>query len=289
MSQLSWSIVGQSGRRYDIGVYHGNDSGHLLVHCNFKILLIDFNVRDTRSYSFFIEDEFCELEIVKEPAGNFTYGFDINKTVDTPLNRVRNKMERKYWLQTILFFAGFLVVVVGVGLVARHYLGGNKMTDRQVMERLSENSEKSVARMEIRQQELFYAFVAKGKVYDGKLENHQTDEFLPVESGDEFEVSFMPSDPDFHQIDFNFPSKTTLEKYRETILNIQLERHPELDSFLANCWVSAAYELKGVQGWADFYYQNEEPARQALHNRETYLRLVRDVPFQQQVKEKCWE
>ena len=60
-----------------------------------KILIIDFKVRETKSYSFFIDEELCEINITRTN-DKFIYTFEINKTVQTPLNAKRKKREKKH-------------------------------------------------------------------------------------------------------------------------------------------------------------------------------------------------
>ena len=73
---------------------HGAESGHLMVYCNTNIVLIDFEILQSKTYSFFIEDELCELSIERKD-DQFFYGFEINKKADTPLNRQRRKIEKQ--------------------------------------------------------------------------------------------------------------------------------------------------------------------------------------------------
>ena len=61
MAQMNWIYLDDRGGRHSIGLYHGDRSGHMLIHCNRKIIQIDFSVKETKTYSFFVEDEFCEM------------------------------------------------------------------------------------------------------------------------------------------------------------------------------------------------------------------------------------
>lgn len=44
-------------------MYHGDDSGHLMLLVNSEIILIDFNRKDSHSYSFYIENQLLEFAI----------------------------------------------------------------------------------------------------------------------------------------------------------------------------------------------------------------------------------
>ena len=95
MAQLSWQYADPFGHQYNIGVYHGSDSGHVLIHCNEELLLVDFSIVDDKQYSFYIGEEFFELDLRKRSEA-FTYELKINKEISTPLNNIRNKVENEY-------------------------------------------------------------------------------------------------------------------------------------------------------------------------------------------------
>ena len=94
MAQLGWVYLDPHGGQHRIGLYHGDKTGHLLIHCNMRVIQVDFSVKESKSYSFFIEDELCELSIHKEH-GFYSYEFTTNRKVDTPLNRLRKAEDRR--------------------------------------------------------------------------------------------------------------------------------------------------------------------------------------------------
>jgi hypothetical protein len=99
MSQLKFVFLDEWGRKFNIGLYHGECSGHLMVFCNAQILLIDFHVLSDKKYSFYLGDELCELK-VEEQNGKFGYGLCANEKADTPLNRIRQSKRKQYWIQS---------------------------------------------------------------------------------------------------------------------------------------------------------------------------------------------
>ena len=110
MSQFSWTYIGDNGYRHRVGLFHGDNTGHLMIYCNMRIVVIDFNVTSTKNYSFFIEDELCDIAIEEED-GKFKYGFKVDEITDTPRNRGRRKMIRDEHRQTALFALSFVVVL----------------------------------------------------------------------------------------------------------------------------------------------------------------------------------
>lgn len=88
MAESFWRFTNDFGQPYLIGLFHGDKDGHLVVHCNSRVVLIDFNVQDSKAYSFFIEEELCELKLDRQDEG-FSYSCQINMDADTPKNRWR--------------------------------------------------------------------------------------------------------------------------------------------------------------------------------------------------------
>lgn len=69
MAQLNWTYYSLSGLPYVIEMYHGEDSGHLMLVVNGQIFRILFSQLETKTHSFLIEQQLLELEIKKEVSG----------------------------------------------------------------------------------------------------------------------------------------------------------------------------------------------------------------------------
>ena len=113
MSQMTWTYIADDGARHKVGLFHGDNTGHLLIYCNASIMVIDFSVTTTRNYSFFINDELCDIE-VEEKEGKFSYGFKVDQITDTPRNRVRRRLLMEEVRQALVVGA----IVIGVILIA---------------------------------------------------------------------------------------------------------------------------------------------------------------------------
>jgi hypothetical protein len=66
MAQHKWSFISHSGKQYLVGVFHGAKTGHLLIYINSKIVQIDFKVYEDALYSFFIDEELCEVSVKRK-------------------------------------------------------------------------------------------------------------------------------------------------------------------------------------------------------------------------------
>lgn len=275
-------------------LYHGNKTGHVLIHCNMKIMLIDFGVLQSKTYSFFIENELCE--IVMERKGNqFFYDFEINRQVDTPLNRARNQLEKKHWRQSLLFFGGMFLLVAVFTAVFLSFKSSN--ASNQFDSLLLSNYDSTTARLIVEPAKedgyiVQYAFVANGRKVESQVSTTDAPSYqnsLPLETGDEIYVKYAPNTPLIHQLDFQQTDEAQLNRFLERSYQIHQQHNPSLTERMVRCQVDIAYELQGVGGLALFYHQKRTPAEHPVYNSQTYQRLIRDVPFRNRVQERCWE
>lgn len=97
MAQQSWTYLNKIGQKFNIGIYHGLKSGHVIVYCNKSIVIIDFTIKEDKKYSFFIGEEFLELDLNKQSTSDppFKYSLKINHNLTTPYNKVKKEKNKK--------------------------------------------------------------------------------------------------------------------------------------------------------------------------------------------------
>jgi len=295
VNQFNWTYLGDNNKQHHIGLMHGAESGHLMVYFNSNIVLIDFKILESKTYTFFIEDELCELNIERKD-DQFLYGFVINKNADTPLNRQRKKIEKRHLLQSIGFIAGLVFIVLGFTYGLKQW---NKQNDYQYLTSQISNSNHEVSAKVLfdpqnDKETASYFYLVNGKAYKNDcdfsadadapiiLENG-----MPLEPGDEFYVKYLGQKPHLSKIDYNRPSDTQLNAYRERAINKYLSLNPNSDPKHCTCMVDIALEMKGVKGLADIYFLDTSPADNPKHNKNSFLRLTRDIEFERQVNKKC--
>ena len=110
MAQVGWVYLDDFGGQHKVGLYHGDRTGHVLLHCDLRIVQVDFSVKENCTYSFFVEDELCQVSIYKEKEG-FSYDFQVNKKIDTPRNRLRKEDDRRNRKYIAIMIAGLVLVV----------------------------------------------------------------------------------------------------------------------------------------------------------------------------------
>ena len=310
MAQLGWVLLDSHSGQHRVGLYHGDNSGHLVIHCNLRVIQIDFSVKESRTYSFFIEDELCELSLQKEPDGRFSYAFLVNKTVDTPRNRDRKADQNRNNRQVGLFVGGFLIVLAflfaGLTWYGRQQRQ-KEMTRTSLFSKLSEENARRLGMegrtttaelyvvFEGRQRKVIYGFTtADSTRISGKFAVADTGVILlhngfPLRDRDAFELRYLPVDPEVHRLDFYHPTRPTMTAYLELATATEARSHPDQSPEHCQCLAMLAAERQGWDKLADLIFQNKTPRQNERHNRNTYLRLVRDPEFARLVQQECWD
>ncbi|HFA51635.1 MAG TPA: hypothetical protein ENJ95_21690 [Bacteroidetes bacterium] len=294
MKHCTWTYVAGEGRNIPVGLYHSRRKGHLIIYVGKKITTIDFNVLDTKEYTFFIDNELCHIRLERRGDEMF-YFFEIDKTADTPMNRARWAMERKFLRQLVAALAVFAVLIAGFSF----FINYQKETDlARIDELLAEQSIETVATVTIEpgreKPNISYHFVAQNQAYSSKSTYHTEPLVLlmsgmPLESGDEFIVQYSPTNPEVNRIDFKRPSKRQLATYLKRAAQKHLQLHPDEAPQLVNCMLETAFKIDGIGGLADFYFQDTPAEKNPDHNELSYARLVRGLPFQKKLEKECWQ
>lgn len=73
LAQQVWNMTDISGEEYSLGLYHGEETGHLMVYLNESILIIDFKILNDKTYHFYIGHELMELKISKKNTNMFIH------------------------------------------------------------------------------------------------------------------------------------------------------------------------------------------------------------------------
>jgi hypothetical protein len=289
--QLNWTFVSDSGQRHIVGLFHGERTGHLLVHCNSRVVLIDFHVLRSKNYSFFIEDELLEIKLEKKD-DRFSYNFDINKLADTPKNRLRWAEEKKN-LRLAIAFAGALILCVAAVFFGLRHSNRVKMEDQRAV-LLSQRGGETTARIDLPSDAEFpgkvaFSFVADSRAYRGagRLEQALAPNGMPLETGDEFVVRYAIRAPSLHEIDFSRPTERQVARYRQRALDKHAAFHPSLSSERVACVVDVLFAKKGLAAYANIFHQDQTAQANPEYNRQTYLELIDDPEVRATLSSDC--
>ena len=118
MGQQVWEMDSITGEHYTLGLYHGEESGHLMLYMNENIFLIDYNILENKIYQFYIGNEFMKLNIRKVNL-IFEYSLEVDTESPTPLNQVYKK--NKINDEKILLFGLIFISIILVGLFIYNY------------------------------------------------------------------------------------------------------------------------------------------------------------------------
>jgi hypothetical protein len=108
LAQLNWTYYSLTGQPYLIDVYHGDESGRLILFVNSEIILIDFNQKERNTFSFYIENQLLELCInEKEDKYDYVLTPQMPPSIDAP--------EEKYFDEH--FWIPLIILIIAVNLI----------------------------------------------------------------------------------------------------------------------------------------------------------------------------
>jgi hypothetical protein len=262
-----------------------------MIYYNDKIVTIDFKVHDSKSYKFFIDEELCEIRVIKQRNGKYSYDFRFDRKTDTAGNRFRKANERKWSRQSVFAIFSFLVGIVI--FVAIFWQLRAQFLERQ----LERYGVAGIAEVRVYQwgktdkYQTSYFFNYQDGYYKSKPILHtsppNTDEGFPLKNGDKFHIVFASNNLMNNRIDYTQPDTTTALK----MIKRTAERHIQFNQGRMTselvCETQAAFKLQGLSGLADIYYQSKSAKENHTHNTDSYLRLIRDEQFKKETSD-CW-
>jgi len=75
MSETRWTYYDPNKGIQQLGLYHGQDSGNVVIYHNQSVVVVDFMVHKSKSYSFMVNKYLVKLNLLKEN-GKFDYKFE---------------------------------------------------------------------------------------------------------------------------------------------------------------------------------------------------------------------
>ncbi len=274
-SQFQWNYLDPQGRLHRIGIYHGPRSGHLLVYCDGRVLFVDFRVFHDKVYPFFIEDQLCELHLIRE--GRFMrYEFKVNTEADTPLNKARREAarRRRQWLYIRLAVATAVVMMLAaLVLWNRWHADRRRQPDTTgtaiVVDRIATTGGGH---------RITYSWIVDGQVFQDEIEVPAPGKLcplnLPLAQGDELVLEWASDKPIVHHLRTDTLPPTTAEKLIARMAD-SLSRYSDT---LRPCTIRAAWEAAGAEGLR-CVWQAHHPAQADERARRRWARLGRQRAF----------
>ena len=291
MSQFNWTYLAPNGSRHNVGIFHGDKTGHVMVYVNSKVTLIDFKIKESKSYSIFIEEELCEINIEKRRTG-YAYSFDINREADTPMNLQRRVENKKHLKQGVGFIAG-LLLLVAVAMFGFSYFDADYQYERDLaaMALMKQSEKETSAKIFVEnQKEATYNFIANGKVYSSKTPLEQEkillENGMPLEDGDEFIIQYSSKNPDKNEINFNRPTKEQIKIYKERAYKKYLTYNPWDTEEKAKHIIEIAWEFEQINGLAKIYLQDISAQENKNFNTDSYQTLINSSTFRKELEKR---
>lgn len=293
MNHYTWTYLGDGGRNYKVGLLHSPKSGHLLIYIGSKIVHVDFKVFESKIYSFFIEEELVHISLERR-GDEMYFSFNIDKKVDTPRNRFRHALERKYFYHSLIFVAVLGVLVAGILVWGNN---AKKTTTERLEEALAKGSKEAVGRVIIKdlggnRSEISYQFVAGTQTITGQ--SIMQSELLillvnpmPLEQGDEFRVRYSTRKPQLNEMLFSEPTPRQIETYKRRAAAKHAKLHPDAPPGMTDCLIKTAFEFDSLRALADVYFQDVKASYNLEHNQETFAKLTSNRAFLSSLQEKC--
>jgi len=289
MNSANWTFVG-NGSTASVILKHGVESGNLIIFCNMKIMLIDFGVFEKKDYTFFIEEECCQIKVWKRK-GKFNYQFDVLDDVDTPLNNKRRERRDKLYDNTVwkaLAALGIVGFILLLGYATNYYkiqqikrvTVGTLVLQDHLFNGVTYNaaySFKSHKKTMMRHLQL-------NELSDGTL---VLDNGLPALTGDEYPVSYFQVDPKKNDMVYDKILEDQNELLVGRVINKMLYLNPSLTPEYCVCIIENSVLSSPVPLYANLYFQNSSPADNPNHNSETYNALMQH-PDMIERKKSCY-
>lgn len=119
MAQRSWLYKNAIGIFTEIGLYHGEESGHLLIFVGAEILKIEFTVKDENDYHFMLDEEEFRLSFKPETDKKYElYNESRQKLI--PLRGEMDKNPKQKWLMTLFIVFLFLIFTLIAFITIRY-------------------------------------------------------------------------------------------------------------------------------------------------------------------------
>ena len=109
MAQAGWTYTDLFGRKFYIGLYHGDESGHVVLYVNNKISIIDFNINDSKNYAIYIGRDLLKIEL-DNSSGDFTYRLSMDESI-------KAKPDYPSWYMKVIKVILIILVLLYVGML----------------------------------------------------------------------------------------------------------------------------------------------------------------------------
>ncbi len=272
MPRFKWIYLEGEGVQHHVELFHGRRNGHVLLTCNGKVILTDFDVRQSKSYTFFINEEMCKVHL-KHKGIKFKYSFEIDRKVDTPLNRIRKERSRKYNFYIALMF--ILVVVTAFWSISF----GKKMELESKRIAFGSAPKMGITTkiygklLEIEEGYAIQTLLPNNESVTKPLSGFYGFNGWPLQDGQAYEVKLEGNS--IIEILWNKPDEQTLNEFRNKVLqDIHLDSFNEYGYTDVSCIIKIIEQQSTAFGLACMYYAKTSQDINAFANEVFFERIM---------------
>ncbi len=291
LNKSKWTYISHQGEKGFITIFHSPKLGHFVVLYNDKIVLADKKVFGQDSYSFFIEEELCIIDI-KVIDNRYDYQFRVDMAAITPLNQLRKENNRKNLFYSLLSFGGLFTAVAITMLTVF------VVQDNQKWASIKDYGVLSVATIRILDGKyhtfsVLYTYRDSTQYIQGFLETFDTPNPIltngfPVQNDDAFLVTYSNKIKSNNKIHLEYPTKSTVQRYRSLAQMKYLQNNPEATVAYCDCILDIAYKTKEWQGFSLIYNANTKSDDNQRFNQKKYQEWIRSSIFLDE-EINCWQ
>ena len=287
MPRFKWIYLEGGGVNHHVELFHGRMKGHVLISCNGSILVTDFDVRQSKTYTFFINEELCKIHMNRKGL-KFTYSFEIDKKANTSLNQLRRERQNRYNIYLGLIVLGFVAICSLVVAFNRKVHIERTGVDPWVAysESSSVSDELYFGGIAYDPDDQFLIYSSIGSdTYSKNLDGFKAINGWPFEVGQEYAVRLRNGDL---IIDWHKPSDKTLNDFRSRVLGqLDYEGLKLYGYYDKDCIDALITNYTTAYGLASFMFSEHEKTENEYANNESYIALLRSDQMKETYNQIC--
>lgn len=247
---------------------------------------------DDYTFNFLIDDEICQVQVIKEAEGRFSYNMRIDTETKTELNEKRHKHDRAERIKVIVLVSVSVLVFISCLIAEFVFDAFNPVSPINYVEDARFETA-SVDYSSTMQPEFSFFFrTIKYKSNSQLLRRFGstwlTATGLPLSNQDSFFVSFIKFTPYNARIHYDRPSRKQMRRYQKRLRAFVPLSHlgPYRSDRYCDCVTHKLFKWRGFPAWADLYFQNTALEDNILHNKVTFQTL-RNSPLYGHILQRC--
>lgn len=281
-NKKDWIFYGRL-KRHLVQVFHFVQSGRVMIRLNTEGLLEELLVppASSQSFSFFIDDELCELKVVYDAKKNaFDYVFESHRYSTSRIGRWYKQQD---WLNVAKIAGGILFALAIISPIM-YYILHKEYTQNQLLTGMTTMAQIfSLERTDAKHGALARYNYSFGEQsfnqtavvwYNNINKQYETPNGLPIKQGSSFAVLVEPDQPTNNRLLFDQPTEQELIKIkiatRELCVKNSGNPNTEQAMIYCDCQIRFLHEQYGTEGLAQLYHQQIPSVQNPHYNTTSY-------------------